>query len=199
MTYQELKKLVESKGYTYFDSGEYNLNFVWIRKDMIADNHFTDDLHIGYKVKGVEQVTSVKCTTVPGLKKSLLNPVTVEGITGTAIIVPEQYRGTWEFRDTTSEFSNYPYFRQIKPVDYWRDGNRDTILDKVNEQDDRIFGTHWHKMSNVGDKRRVEDFEVNNFSLGCMGCPVSEWDKVITLTRLAIKAGQSTKFTGTII
>ena len=54
-------------------------------------------------------------------------------------------------------------------------------------------------MSNVGDKRKVEQFEVNNWSKGCLGAPVVEWDKVITVVRTAIKSGQGTSFTGTII
>ena len=55
------------------------------------------------------------------------------------------------------------------------------------------------RMSNLGDKRKIEEFEVNNWSQGCMGCPISEWDKVIEVTREAIEYGQSDVFTGTII
>ena len=199
MDYQLLKKAVENKGYVFFDSGEYNLNFIWVREDLHATNHFTDDLYVAYKVNGAENVLSIKCTTKPGLRGSLFNPVTVEGVTGTAIIKESQYRGAWQFRDTTEGFSHYPYFHQIKPIDYFRDGDKDTEIDLVQEQDNKIFGTFWHKMSNVGDKRKIEQFEVNNWSLGCLGAPVVEWDKVISLTRTAIKNGQSATFTGTII
>lgn len=199
MDYQFLKKAIENKGYVFFDKGDYNLNFIWVRNDLHATNHFTDDLYIAYRVKDVETVLSVKCTTKPGLKGSLYNPTTVEGITGTAIIKCGQYRAAWQFRDTTDEFSHYPYFRQIKAIDYYRDGDKDAEIDLINEQDNKIFCTHWHKMSNVGDKRKVEQFEVNNWSKGCLGAPVVEWDKVITVARAAIKSGQGTSFTGTII
>ena len=200
MTYQELKTSLEKNGFIFFDNGIYNLNFIWVRNDLIADNHFTDDLYICYKDNaGNEQVLNIKCTTIPGLKGSLYNPVTVEGITGTAIIKEGQYRGTWEFRDTTIEFSHYPYFKQIKDVDYYRDGNKDNMIDETIEVDDKINGTHWHRMSNFGDLRKIEDYEVNNWSLGCMGSILSEWDKVITITRRAIYYGQSKIFTGTII
>ena len=87
---------------------------------------------------------------------------------------------------------------QIKPIRYWRDGNKDNVIDEVNPET-AINGTHWHKMSNLGDKRKIEEFEVNNWSQGCMGCPISEWDKVIEVTREAIEYGQSDVFTGTII
>ena len=198
MTYQQLKQLVESKGFVFFDKGNYNLNFIWLRHDMIADNHFTDVLYIAYKVNGLEKVLTVQCTTLPGLRGSLYNPNTVRGITGTAVIQTGQYRGAWKFIDSYTKFSKYPFFMQIKPLRYWRDGNKDNVIDEVNPET-AINGTHWHKMSNLGDKRKIEKFEVNNWSQGCMGCPISEWDKVIEVTREAIQAGQSGIFTGTIV
>ena len=196
MEYQKLKEALEKKGYVFFDKGDFNLNFIWVRNDLHATNHFTDDLFVAYKENGIEKVLAVKCTTKPGLKGSLLNPVTVEGIKGTAVIKEGQYRGAWEFRDTYTEFSTNPYFRQIKDVDYYRDGDMDTEIDYINEQDDKIFGTHWHRMSNAGDQRNIQAFEVNNWSLGCMGCPMEEWIKVIILARKSL-AGKV--FTGTII
>lgn len=199
MTYQELKSSLEKNNMIFFDNGDYNLNFIWVRNDLIADNHFSDDLFVAYKINGVEQVLNIKCTTVPGLRGSLYNPLTVAGATGTAIIKDGQYRSSWKFIDSYSQFSTYPFFQQIKPIDYYRDGNKDNIINEVQEQDDRLFGTHWHRMSNVGDKRLVESFEINNFSLGCMGSPISEWDQVVSLTRKAILCGQGNVFTGTIL
>lgn len=199
MTYDELKKIVEAKNYLFFSSGVYNLNFIWVRMDLQATNHFTDKLYVAYlDPKQQKQVLDVFCTTKPGLKDSLYNPKTVDGVTGTAIIQEAQYRGTWEFRDTTAEFSSYPYFRQIKPVNYFRDGDKDNTIDEINEQHNKIYGTHWHRMSNFGDKRKVENYEVNNWSQGCMGSVISEWDKVIAITRESVKL-YGNKFTGTII
>ena len=199
MEYQVLKQTLEKNGFKFFDKGNYNLNIIWVRNDLIADNHFTDDLYVAYKESGIERVLSIKCTTIPGLKKSLYNPNTVDGVTGTAIIKRGQYLSSWEFHDTYEEFSEFPYFRQIKPIDYYRDGDKDNEIDLVQEQDDKIFNTHWHKMSNVGDKRKVEQFEVNNWSQGCMGAPVSEWIKVIILMRESIKHGQKQIVSGTIL
>lgn len=198
MNYDQLKQLVEDKGFIFFDNGNYNLNFIWVRHDLIADNHFTDVLYVAYRENGSKQVLQVKATTLPGLRGSLYNPNTVRGVTGTAVIQEGQYRGAWKFIDSYSQFSKYPFFMQIKPIKYWRDGNKDDVIDEVNPETD-INGTHWHKMTNVGDKRKIEKFEVNNWSLGCMGCPVEEWDKVISLTRKAIRAGWGDVFTGTII
>ena len=199
MEYQQLKAAVEAKKYVFFDSGNYNLNFIWVRNDLHASNHFTDNLYVAYKIDGEEYVLEVKCTTKPGLKGSLYNPVTVAGVTGTAVIKEGQYRGAWQFIDSCEEFSHYPFFRQIKVIDYFRDGDKDNEIDLINEQDDKLFGTHWHRMSNFGDKRKIEQFEINNWSLGCIGAPIEEWDKVVELTRTAIESGQGTRFTGTII
>lgn len=196
--YQTLKKTLETLGYQFFDIGNYNLNFIWVRNDLHATNHFTDDLYVAYRENGEEKVLAVKCTTKPGLRGSLLNPITVDGITGTAVIENGQYRGAWTFIDSFSDFSKYPFFRQMKPINYFRDGDKDTEIDLINEQRNKLFGTHWHKMSNVGDQRKIEQFEINNWSLGCVGCPVVEWDKVIALTRKSVPIYGKT-FTGTII
>lgn len=198
MNYTQLKRRVEREGHVFFDIGNYNLNFLWFRRDMVADNHFTDMLYVAYRENGKPQVLSVQCTTLPGLRDSLLNPSTVRGVIGTAVIQEGQYRASWQFIDSYKDFSNYPFFRQIRPLRYWRDGNRDNVIDMVNPET-AINGTHWHKMSRVGDKRRLELFEVNNWSRGCMGAPISEWYKVISLTRTAIRSGQSNIFSGTII
>lgn len=196
--YQILKQTLETLGYQFFDTGNYNLNFIWVRNDLHATNHFTDDLYVAYRENGVEKVLAIKATTKPGLRGSLLNPITVAGITGTAVIKNGQYRGAWSFVDSYKEFSTYPFFRQIKPINYFRDGDKDTEIDLINEQTNRLYGTHWHRMSNVADKRQIESFEINNWSLGCMGAPIVEWDKVIELTRKSVAIYGKT-YTGTII
>jgi len=193
-SYQELKDTLTRKGYLFF-TGNLNLNFIWERTDDTITNHFTDFLHIAYQDGGNDVVLSIPATTKPGLKGSILEPVTVAGITGTAIIKPGQYRSSWEFRDTFTEFSHYPYFRQLGLLDYWRDGDRDYEVDKVQEQDDKLFGTHWHRMSNNGT---YGSGEVNNWSLGCLGAPEPEFEKILPLVRESVK-NYGNKFTGTVV
>jgi len=195
-TYKQIQLAVEGLGYKWFN-GPYSLNFIWERTSFEATNKFTDFLHVCYKdVNGFEQIITLPATTKPGLKGSLLEPITVEGIRGTAIIEsPQQVLGGWEFKDTFKEFSSYPYFRQIGKVNYWRDGNKDTIIDKINRQIAKIFGTHWHRMS---QNNTYGSGLVNNWSLGCMGCPEPEFKKILEITRKSVKM-YGTKFTGTII
>lgn len=193
-SYQQIKNAVTRKGYKWF-TGELNLNVVWERTDDNITNLFTDWLHIAYQEGGVDKVISIPATTKPGLKGSILNPVTVAGVTGTAVIIPNQYRGAWEFRDTFTEFSSYPYFRQVGLLDYWRDGDKDQVIDRVQQQDDRLFGTHWHRMSNTGE---YGSRQVNNWSLGCMGAPEPEFKKILPVIRKSV-ALYGKKFTGTIL
>lgn len=195
-TYNQIEKSVTSLGYKWF-TNKFSLNFVWERTSFIATNKFTDFLHICYINDSNEKIIlTIPATTKPGLKGSLLEPVLVDGIRGTAVIEsPQQVIEGWEFRDTFKEFSSYPYFRQVGKVNYWRDGNKDTIIDKIQRQIAKIFGTHWHRMSN---NCTYGSGLVNNWSLGCMGSPTPEWDKILNVVRKAVSL-YGKKFTGTII
>lgn len=194
-TYEELQAASLRKGYTWF-TNPYSLNFIWERTSYNATNIFDDWLHICYIDEQKNKcIATIPATTKPGLKGSLLEPVTVSGIKGTAVIECGQYLSTWEFLDTEKEFSKYPYFRQRKGINYYRDGNKDRIIDKVNRQLAKIFGTHWHRMSN---NDTYGSRQVNNWSLGCMGSPEPEWKKILPLVRRSVKM-YGPMFSGTII
>lgn len=194
--YDQIKLAIESLNFKWF-TGPNSLNYVWERIDFHATNHMTDFLHVCWlDEKGKKQIISIPGTTKPGHIGSLFNPVTVRGVTGTAIIrSPQQVIGGWEFRDTREEFSHYPYFRQVAPVDYWRDGNKDTEIDKVNPEEDKINGTHWHIMSK---KNQKGSGNINNWSLGCSGAIEDEFEKILPITRKSV-AVYGTKVTGTYI
>jgi len=193
-TYDLVKKAVTAKNYKWFD-GNLNLNVIWERTSDTITNMFTDFLHIVYTENNINKILTLPATTKPGIKGAIDSPITYEGITGTSIIIPEQYLSTWEFRDTNTEFSEYPYFRQIKGINYWRDGNKDLVVDHTQEQDSKIFGTHWHKMSNIAT---YGSGLVNNWSLGCMGCPEPIWYAFLPIARESVKI-YGNVFTGTIL
>lgn len=193
-SYAEIKAMHAKMGYKFFDK-DLSLNFTWERTGKIYTNKFTDFLYISYADNFREEVLSIPATTKPGLKGSILEPVTVEGVTGTAVIVPGQYRSAWKFIDSYTGFSKYPYFKQVGPVNYYRDADKDLELDEVNLQTNKIFGTHWHRMSN---NDTYGSGQVNNWSLGCMGAPEPEWRKILELVRRSVlKYGPV--FTGTIV
>jgi len=193
-TYQQIKDTIIGKGFKFF-TGNLSVNCVWERTSDEITNKFTDFLYVAYLEGGVEKVICIPATTKPGLRGSILEPTTVEGVTGTAIIKPGQYLSSWEFRDTWLEFSKYPYFRQVGKIDYWRDGDKDTEIDRVQDQEDRIFGTHWHKMSKIGT---YGSGQVNNWSLGCMGAAEPEFKKILPVIRKSVRL-YGNKFTGTLL
>lgn len=174
-TFEQIEKSVLSKGYVFNKRPNF-VNFIWERTSDNITNKFTDFLHICYNL----QVLTIPATTKAGTNGAFLAPRTVEGITGTAVIIPNQYLNTHQFKDTTKEFSSYPYFRQIKPLDYWRDGDKDLVIDRVQLQNQKVFFTHWHRMSNNGT---YGSGLVNNWSEGCMGSPEPEWKKILPIVR----------------
>lgn len=197
MTYQELKSLITAKGFLFY-TDNLKLNCIWQRTSDIVTNHFTDFFHIAYLENGVEKVLSLPATTKAGIKGAFDAPPTVEGITGTSVIIPWQYVDSWQFIDAPTG-KGYPFdkefFRQVKGIKYWRDGNKDQVVDHTQEQDNKIFGTHWHKMSQPGT---YGSGQVNNWSEGCMGLAEPEFQKMLPIVRASVKL-HGNLFTGTII
>lgn len=177
--YNRIKELVLSKGYMFFEEGNYNLNFIWERTSDEYTNMFTDKLHILYLVCDVEKIITIPATTKPGLKGAILNPVTVGGVTGTSVICPGQYRSSWQYSQGLVG-AKYPWssvhFRQVRPISYWRDGNKDLKIDEEQFVPSANVGTHWHIMEEP----------VNNWSLGCMGISASDMlSKVDPIVKVA--------------
>lgn len=171
-TYQEIKNVLLKKGYL-FSSNDKFPNVVPIRTSEKITNHFTDELYLLWKDGEEEKIISIPFTTMAGLNGAFLNPITVNGITGTAVIeFPQQCINTHEFHDTYTEFSHAPYFRQVKELKYWRDKDKDTEIDHIQEEI-KNNGTHLHVMSN--EPPAWQSGNVNEFSLGCMGAPWVDW------------------------
>ena len=200
-TFDEVRNLVKNNGYMFFESGDYNVNHIWIRTSENITNYFTDEYYALYFVGGKPQILALSCTTKPGIKCSIDSPITYKGVTGTAIIIPGQYRSSWKFIDgdyasVVNPINPFaiPYFKQIKGINYWRDGDKDLVIDEVQEQDNELFGTNWHAMSN----KNVAGSPINNWSKGCMGWEWKNYVQVVDLMRVAVKKWGNV-FTGTII
>lgn len=194
MEYIKIKQLVLSKGFEFFEDGNYNLNCIWERTSDKFTNYFTDKFHILYKVDGVEHIVSIPATTKAGMygKGTVTQPNTVEGITGVAIIIPGQYKSTWQFTMGNGSGKlpfGYPYFQQIKGISYWRDGNKDDVVNRVNEQDNKLFGTNWHIMQEP----------INNWSMGCMGISMNDMMNVVVPLVTKSTPIWGNVFTGTVI
>jgi hypothetical protein len=152
-----IKKVVQAKGYVWFENGDFDVNIVGVRnlsEGRKVTNVFDDTLTLSYKDNGVWQFHSWSITTDPGTKamKQFHNP------NGVARVVPGQYRGMWAIG---LHQGKYEAMRQVNPVKVWRDKNKDMTFDEVTVQEG-IFGINCHRSNPKTESQFVE-----NWSEGC--------------------------------
>lgn len=155
----DFKSLFSKKGYAYFDKGLYNLNIIGIRtdNDNKVTNKFDDYLIVIYNSsEGKESRVIYNITTKPGLS-TILKP---ENSKGTAILVPNQYRGCWQLG---LHKGKYTALCQKKPVKVYRDNNKNKVYDlEPKTIDEGIFGINIHR-ANKNYARQTVDM----YSAGC--------------------------------
>ena len=155
----DIPSIIRHKGHAFFTNGLYNLNIIGVRKDnnKKVTNLYDDILLVMYKTTRGWQKKLYNITTEPGeyyMRKKLLNQK------GTAILVPGQYRSTWEIGKHNGK---YKALVQCKPVKVYRDGNKDMIYDMYPETiNDGLFGINIHR-SNESYTRKTIDM----YSAGC--------------------------------
>ena len=159
-TREEIKCAVESKGYKWFESGNYNLNIVGVRNSEThgkVTNKFDDCITVSYNIDGEEKFYCFSATTDPGShwEKNLLNK------DGVAILVPNQYRSSHEIRKHQGK---YEALCQKKPVKVYRDNNKDSKYDMLEENiHEGIFGINIHKAGS----RINGSTQIDKWSAGC--------------------------------
>lgn len=151
----DFAKLFKSKGYVFFDKGEYNLNIIGIRKSgNLITNGFDDYIVVIYKNKRGWQKIYYRATTEPGSYYMY----TVPNKIGTAIMVPGQYRGAYKIGKHQGK---YKALVQIKPVKVYRDANKDSYYDMEPETiQNGVFGINIHKAGNASKR-------IDKWSAGC--------------------------------
>lgn len=122
LTYGSVRELYSSKGYRFRQS-RMGLNIFGIRSKESESDKF-DDLGgcAWIDSKGDERLFTFKMTTDPG-KHWLLTPMNKNGC---IIMVPGQYI---EVYGKGLHNGEYDCFKQIKPIRYVRDNNKNTKLD----------------------------------------------------------------------
>jgi hypothetical protein len=159
-TREQIQKAVESKGYKWFEGGDYNLNIVGVRNSDthgVVTNKFDDKLTVSYSVNGEMKYHEFDATTDPGShwEKNLLNK------DGVAILVPNQYRSSHEIRKHQGK---YEALCQKKPVKVYRDNNKDGKYDMLEENiHEGIFGINIHKAGS----RINGSTQIDKWSAGC--------------------------------
>lgn len=180
---EDLKKCFLEKKYRLYTKN-MSINLFGIRNNSEEyDNVFSDTLGILYvdSNRGWQQV-QIPGTTKPGLwgGQAVMNPRPG----GVAVLVPGQYLRVWRWMDTYTQFTKYPFMRQIGDFNLYRDGNKDKKLDKVNmETVGEGTGINMHIMSIIGKKNNV----VNNWSEGCQGSPEPYYRKFLPVIRKSVK------------
>ena len=151
----DFAKLFKSKGYVFFNKGEYNLNIIGIRKTgNLITNGFDDYIVVIFKNKRGWQKLYYPITTEPGNYYMYTMP----NKKGTAILVPGQYRSTYKIGKHQGK---YKALVQIKPVKVYRDNNKDDIYDMEPETvETGVFGINIHKAGNASK-------QVDKWSAGC--------------------------------
>ena len=141
----------------------------WVRCDKKLTNTF-DDFAVLWVNGEVAEV--FPCSTTAG-KHYIQNPITYGGVTGTAIAAAQYVRGSHQFKTSSnwkSLWLGMPYFQQIKPIQIFRDGNKDAVLDEKVIQTG-LFGINFHQ-AGLGNL-------IDNWSAGCQVVPKAYWLNVI--------------------
>ena len=188
----KIKKAVESKGYKWFEGGDYNLNIVGVRNsdtNGVVTNKFDDMVTLTYEVGGVLKYHEFDATTDPGAhwEKNLLSK------DGVAILVPNQYRGS---HTIGMHQGKYEALKQQKPVKVYRDKNMDGKYDMLAENiQEGIFGINIHKAGS-----RIEgSTQIDKWSAGCQVLSKeSDFNKLMELAHKA-SALYGKSFTYTLI
>lgn len=160
LTVENIKSYFVAKEYKFFDTPnkELNLNLVGVRRDNLGTNTYDDYLLLMYRKGDEVTCNRYSITTDPG-KYWLENPINPAG---TAVLVPDQYRGTWKLG---KHQNRYEALVQRKPVKVYRDNNRDDVMDYENEvlvTQEGYFGINIHRSNPYG-----KSYSINKWSAGC--------------------------------
>ena len=160
-TREQIETAVKSKGYRWFEGGNYNLNIVGVRNsetNNVVTNKFDDCLTVSYSINGENKFHCFDATTDPGThwEQNILNK------DGVAILVPGQYRGSHKIG---LHAGKYEALRQQKPLKVYRDKNKDGIYDTVAENiHEGIYGINIHRATKWEGKKSTQ---IDKWSAGC--------------------------------
>lgn len=178
------KSLSAIKEYILNETKDYTLNIkelVWVRTDMNLTNTF-DDFVVLLIDKEIKYVAP--CSTTAG-NFYVKNPITYGGITGTAIAKKQQVIMSHQFISSAnwkSLWLGMPYFKQMKAIEIYRDGNKDGKID-TQISTKGIYGINLHH----GGLGSI----VDRWSAGCQVVPDKYWLEIIKY----FKSGEFINFT----
>ena len=192
-TKQQIESTLKSKGYKWFEKGDYNLNIVGVRNSETLNevtNKFDDHITVSYKIDGEWQFHCFDCTTDPGTHwvENVMNDK------GVAILKPGQYRSSHKLR---LHGGKYLALGQQKPLTVYRDNNRDDKYDlDESKTDTGIFGINIHRASKYEGKKSTN---IDKWSAGCQVIADNDdWHEFLDICQQAREVW-SNNFTYTLI
>ena len=191
---EQIKRTLESKGYKWFENGDYNVNIVGIRNSETAGkvtNRFDDTMTVSYKVDGEWVYHEFDCTTDPG-SHYMDAPIVISK--GTAVLKEGQYPKSHKIR---KHQGRYEALGQQNPVTVYRDNNRDDIYNFNSENlDTGLFGINIHRATKYAGKKSTQ---VDKWSAGCQVIASNDdWTKFMKIMRKA-RDTWSNNFTYTLV
>jgi len=163
-TREQIEAAVKTKGYKWFEDRHnkgYDVNIVGVRNSDTANkvtNRFDDKITVSYKKNGKWKFFCFDCTTDPGTHwvKNIMSK------RGVAILKPGQYRSSHKIR---LHQGRYQALGQQKPVKVYRDNNRDSNYDLLEENvQEGIFGINIHRATKYAGKKSTQ---IDKWSAGC--------------------------------
>lgn len=166
---EQYKDTFESKGYAFFENGDYNLNIIGVRNDSGDASKFDDFITVIYRVDNQWVCDTYPVTTEPGVS-ILRRPLKEVEHKGTAILVPGQYRSTYKIDwHGNRQKGHMALCQRGGQVSVWRDNNRDSTPDTHGPEDKGWYGINIHK-------HRGSDARINTGGASA-GCQVFQSSK----------------------
>jgi hypothetical protein len=185
----QLAAMLEARGYPLYGPTPYDLTLVGLRRDGGTTDAWDDAVGALYHDdQGILRSEFWVATTDPG-RPWLENPSRPEGC---AILVPGHYRRCWTIGEHRGV---YQALVQRGDMLFYRDGNRDDVVDPDGDTECGLIGCNLHRAS----ARQLVD-EVGLYSAGCQVIrDVRDFERLLHLCSLQVQRGLGHWFSYTLM
>ena len=184
LSYDDVKSVILKKGYRFFINVD-SINIIGVRSNE-STNKFSDYICVLWMDSNYNKhIQTFPCTTKPG-KHWLLNPL---NINGTIILMEGQYLGVYKLgiHNRSRPSRSYEALEQVKPMKYFRDNNKDQVLDYSGKIYEGNFKTNIHRSAKSGWSKFVD-----KWSAGCQvitgffrNTETTNWERFLTLCKMS--------------
>jgi len=141
---EKMKKSFKQKGYSFFTTGNLNLNIVGVRNSSGDASKFDDFINLFYKEDGEWVWNVYEATTEPG-PSILKSPLKSVRHKGTAILVPGQYKSVYQVGIHGGKRKYTALVQRLGDVDVYRDNDLDANADTDGVIERGRFGINLHR------------------------------------------------------